>query len=860
MTLTPTLIDAIRAQLTGGRRWDSPLDLACDLDRRIRRTPALELVNQALVEAFETPDARLAISIAPQEGKTTLAVVNFIVWALQQEPDLPIVLGTYNQSLANRGGRLIRNTIEANPQLGIRIADDNGAKHEWSIAGKHGGLVSAGRGVGISGRPASLIVIDDPFKEGEAQSETIREQAWDWWTEGLSARLAPGAAVIVIHCIVASMRVLMGDGGWKRIDEIRPGDRVVALDGSGVKLATARVVAQKMSGVDPTITVKTDRLSLTTNGRHPYAVLRRTARRPRAQDIEWVRADELKVGDLVVTAKSLPSDFVADDTLPDGTSVDESRAWLLGYMLGDGWVTRHVRRNQAGNPASYAVCIARSKSPKEHKRDLDERVIAALGDWCSNRIYSTNHGYFRADWNAGGRLLLDLGYGAGAHGKRVPACVWRWSPELRRAFIKGYAEADGSLQRVNASRNSGAETWRVGSVSYDLLDDVRMLALTCGIRPTTVYRGKATTYQPPNSPKPITSAIHTLGLAFLEDAEEGRSLLSEYRHPNPAELRYEKVRSIHHGDAQPVYDITVEGVGNFVAEGYVVHNTRWHTDDLIGRLLERDKHAGWKYINIPAQCEDPASDPLGRTRVGEFMVSARGRSQRQWEQRKLTVGSRVWNALYQGRPAPSEGGMVKRDWWQYYDQPLWIELDNGQRRTLGMDAVLISADLTFKGEDHSDYVAIGVWGRRGPNAYLLDQVRGHYDFPEQIRQLEALCARWPDAALKIIEDKANGPAVIATLRHRIPGIVAEIPQGSKVARLAAVSPLIEAGNVHLPAPALAPWVGDYVEEFAGFPNAAHDDQVDHTTQGLNRLLLQPLLTADADEWTSLAPEHSIINY
>lgn len=204
--------------------------------------------------------------------------------------------------------------------------------------------------------------------------------------------------------------------------------------------------------------------------------------------------------------------------------------------------------------------------------------------------------------------------------------------------------------------------------------------------------------------------------------------------------------------------------------------------------------------------------------------------------------------------------MVKRDWWQYYDQPLWIELDNGQRRTLGMDAVLISADLTFKGEDHSDYVAIGVWARRGPNAYLLDQVRGHYDFPETIRRLEALCARWPDALLKIIEDKANGPAVIATLRHRIPGIVAEIPQGSKVARLAAVSPLIEAGNVHLPNPQLAPWVGDYVEEFAGFPNAAHDDQVDHTTQGLNRLLLQPLLTADADEWTSLAPEHSIINY
>lgn len=287
--------------------------------------------------------------------------------------------------------------------------------------------------------------------------------------------------------------------------------------------------------------------------------------------------------------------------------------------------------------------------------------------------------------------------------------------------------------------------------------------------------------------------------------------------------------------------------------------TRWHEADLAGLLQKAEDGHLWRVLNIPAQCEKPDTDPLGR-KAGEFMASARGRTREQWDAIKVRVGSRTWASLYQGRPAPAEGGMVKRGWWQYYDQPLWIELDNGQRRTLGMDAVLISADLTFKGEDHSDYVAIGVWGRRGPNAYLLDQVRGHYDFPETIRRLEALCARWPDAALKVIEDKANGPAVIATLRHRIPGIVAEIPQGSKVARLAAVSPLIEAGNVHLPNPQLAPWVDDYVEEFAGFPNAAHDDQVDHTTQGLNRLLLQPLLTADADEWTQLAPEHSIINY
>jgi predicted phage terminase large subunit-like protein len=105
----------------------------------------------------------------------------------------------------------------------------------------------------------------------------------------------------------------------------------------------------------------------------------------------------------------------------------------------------------------------------------------------------------------------------------------------------------------------------------------------------------------------------------------------------------------------------------------------------------------------------------------------------------------------------------------------------------------------------------------------------------------ALRARWPQAVLTIIEDKANGPAVIASLRHRVPGLVAEEPQGSKEARAHAVSPLAASGNVHLPDPSIAPWVDEYLTELCTFPTAAHDDEVDQTTQALNRLVLQPLL-------------------
>jgi predicted phage terminase large subunit-like protein len=90
------------------------------------------------------------------------------------------------------------------------------------------------------------------------------------------------------------------------------------------------------------------------------------------------------------------------------------------------------------------------------------------------------------------------------------------------------------------------------------------------------------------------------------------------------------------------------------------------------------------------------------------------------------------------------------------------------------------------------------------------------------------------AFAKLIEDKANGSAVIQVLSREIPGILPVNPEGGKVARAAAVSPLIEAGNAYLPHPQYAPWVNDFIEECAAFPNGTHDDQVDAMTQALLR--------------------------
>lgn len=275
----------------------------------------------------------------------------------------------------------------------------------------------------------------------------------------------------------------------------------------------------------------------------------------------------------------------------------------------------------------------------------------------------------------------------------------------------------------------------------------------------------------------------------------------------------------------------------------VLIQTRWREDDMAG-WLAKEYGDEWTVLNIPAQADhDPEqgeTDVLGRE-VGEFMESARRRTVTDWLKKIREVGSRGWNALYQGRPSPAEGTMFKRPNWRYYDVPQWVEREDGARILTSYDDALISWDMTFKGTEGTDRVAGGVWIRRGADAFLLDVIVARMDFVETLRQFRVLAARWPQVVLKLVEDKANGPAVISMLGRAVPGIVPEEPHGGKEARAAAVSPLQEAGNVWIPSPELAPWVGEYVEELAGFPTATHDDLVDMTSQALNRLVLQPLI-------------------
>ena len=253
----------------------------------------------------------------------------------------------------------------------------------------------------------------------------------------------------------------------------------------------------------------------------------------------------------------------------------------------------------------------------------------------------------------------------------------------------------------------------------------------------------------------------------------------------------------------------------------IVVMTRWHEDDLPGRL-QKEQGEDWDVLSLPAIAE--AGDAMGRKvgaalwpeRFDEVALAARQRRS----------GSYWWAAQYQQRPAPEEGNRVRRDWWRFWSaQPK------------GIERIVTSTDCAFKDSQDSSFVVMQAWGKKGADVFLLDQVRARMDFPETLAAFEAFHGKWPGATPKLVEDKANGPAVIASLRKKIPGIqpVEVSGKGSKIARLSAVSPYIEAGNVYLPDASVFPWVQTFIEELAAFPNAANDDQVDATSQALDYL-------------------------
>lgn len=270
----------------------------------------------------------------------------------------------------------------------------------------------------------------------------------------------------------------------------------------------------------------------------------------------------------------------------------------------------------------------------------------------------------------------------------------------------------------------------------------------------------------------------------------------------------------------------------------VLTMTRWHDDDLAGRLLREAKRGGehWTVLRFPARAEE--QDALGRS-IGAPL----------WPQKyddadltaiERTAGPRNWQALFQQSPVPAGGNIFRAEWWQSYPRNYGPQLQK----------VIQSWDTAFKDGDENDESAcwtagigtdgrvyvLDVWHGRTTSAALI----GSQERPGIIAQHYAWFAQQGlTPAEVVIEDKGSGTTSVQMLALSNPylPIVPQLPRGSKTERARAVTPFYEAGRILHPDG--LPWVEEFQLQCERFPTGTHDDMVDAMTQGLPRLLLPP---------------------
>lgn len=277
----------------------------------------------------------------------------------------------------------------------------------------------------------------------------------------------------------------------------------------------------------------------------------------------------------------------------------------------------------------------------------------------------------------------------------------------------------------------------------------------------------------------------------------------------------------------------------------IIIMTPWHEDDFAARVLRSEKNV--TFIRLPIEAED--DDPLGRS-PGEPLCPELGKDAAWLDTFKASYvgdplgGARAWAALYQCSPRVEGGNLIHRDWWRFYN-PDEIK---------SFASMLVSVDAAFKDGDKNDFVSIQVWGKRWQDYFLLYNQTAHMNFPATVEAIRTIRVLYPNAKMVLIEDKANGSAIIQTLQREMWCVPVQ-PKGGKVARVNAVAAAIESGHVFLPDG--APWVPAFLDEFSVFPDGAHDDQVDACSQALMRLIYSSGEVLSAEKETLLRKEPQV---
>lgn len=244
----------------------------------------------------------------------------------------------------------------------------------------------------------------------------------------------------------------------------------------------------------------------------------------------------------------------------------------------------------------------------------------------------------------------------------------------------------------------------------------------------------------------------------------------------------------------------------------ILVNTRWHSDDLAGRILANDPYGKWEVVSFPAISEQGKALWPAFYDVDTLLET------------KQTIGPYQWAAQYMQDPIIDGGNIIKQAWFRYYGLPPEFKFK------------VWSIDTAVKTGTENDYSVAQLWGEAENGYYLIKQIRGKWEFPELQHKLTGLFSEYPADEI-LIEDTSSGQQLVQSFKAFTTFPIIAMHPGKnmpkmKEERLHLAAPSFEAGNVFFPEK--TEWVFDLKDELVGFPFKKHDDMVDATTQALFR--------------------------
>jgi predicted phage terminase large subunit-like protein len=797
--------DTYETHWTGGFEYDS-VPYFTD---RIKSVVKLEQKMECLCLTVEEDHSFLAEGVVVHNSELCSRL--FPSWLLGKWPKIRMIIVGHGIDFAvDEFGAKIRDIVRSDEYKAIfprtTLREDKQTAGRF-LTKDNGEMVCTSLEAKIAGRRAHIIISDDCLVEEDALSKAIRTRLVSKYMPNVRSRLllTPDCAELMVGCLTADTQILKADGTYANIIDLKEGDEIQTLNHETFKMEVKPVIKQWKAGRDKIYELHTANGGVVKgNWKHPFLL----------STNKYCRLSELKVGDeIVLRAKDFRS----------GVSLEDEKAWLLGFMYGDGWLihTKKTTKNKPNNQMRHVTCVAKG----EYER-VNSRVIRAFKDIVGVDLRETKAGYYRSDTKRAWEFFNSLGFKGNAHTKRVPNWIFGASEGTRGKFLEGFLEADG-----------WEVTGRPGAFCTELCNellvkDIKRLAQSLGYSVGKI-KHRTRVAQPPNSPKPFVAHSYSVSIS-------GKQCKDEF-----TTTKVTKV--VDTGIEEDIYDLEVADNHNFIAEGLITHNTRWCQGDLFDYLEKEDRNSGspWDIITVPALLDDETSkylrekdDPEGYL-VPNTSFWPELHPTRRLEMIRASYVNNMprWNSVYMQNPTPESGQIINPT-----DFKMWKEETPPQCHSF-----IVTADTAYTKSTQADFTAYQLWGlfnyqdHEIPNsiykthAILLNARKGKWDYPELV-QLFTDMHRRDKVDFFILEERSSGLALIPDLQKRGIPVMPWKTEKDKIMRMQAAAPLVKSGIIWVPMPetdaATCAKSTEFISDICSFPGGNHDDVPDAFSQFL----------------------------